>query len=72
MLKLVCIQFCVESNLCMFLSYVYMCINVRDPVIKEGRHGIPLTNSTPSLFCTGLKRGSEFPPSYAVLFYAPF
>ena len=49
--------------------YVYWCWRSS---YQEGMHEIPLTNSTPSHFCTRLKRVSEFPPSYVVLFMLRF
>jgi hypothetical protein len=34
-----------------FLSFVYKCIAVGDPVIKRGGGGIPLTGLTPPYAC---------------------
>jgi len=60
-----------------FLSFVYICIAVGDPVInrrelrssyQEERVGIPFTGLTPPHFYTCPKPGLEFPTSYVVVF----
>ena len=43
---------------------IYICIDVRDPVIKRGR----LTGLTPLLFCACPKPGPGFPTPYVVVF----
>jgi hypothetical protein len=54
---------------CFFLSCVYICIAVGDPVIKRGGFGIPLTSLAPPHFCDCPKPGPIFPTSYVVIFF---
>jgi len=49
-----------------FLSFVYRCIAVENPIIKRGI-GIPLTDLTPPYLCPFPKPG--FPTSYVKSFF---
>jgi hypothetical protein len=55
-------------NLCkVFLSFVYICIAFRNPIIKRRRVGIPLIDLTLPHVCTYTKSG--FPTSYVVVYF---
>jgi hypothetical protein len=57
-----------EVNLCkVFLSFVYICIAFRNPIIKRRRVGIPLIDLTLPHVCTYTKSG--FPTSYVVVYF---
>jgi hypothetical protein len=56
-----------EANLCIFLSFVYLCIAVGDPLIK--RVEIPLTALTPTHYFACPTQRPRFPTSYVVVFF---
>jgi len=53
----------------LFYLFVYICISVGDPIIKNGWVMIPLTVLTPPHFCACPKSGSGFLMSYVVVFF---
>jgi hypothetical protein len=60
-------SFWMETNLCRFLSFVYICIALWSSY-QEGRVGIPLTDLTLPYFCACPKPRLGFPMSYVVFF----
>ena len=51
-----------------FYLFVYICISVGDPIIKNGLVMIPLTVLTTPHLCACPKSGSGFPPANVMVF----